>query len=118
VDVDGLERLWDESLGLLHLTQQKNELSLSDTISWNNDRILLSEPPFAAINNRVKMAEIVFCKYGMKAMYISPQGLLPLFAAGETSGTVVNCGAGHMYTTSTYDGQVISQHDIININIY
>lgn len=45
-------------------------------------KILLTEPPMNPINNRKKMFEMMFEKYGFHSTYIAIQAVLTLYAQG------------------------------------
>ena len=45
-------------------------------------KILLTEPPMNPINNRKKMFEMMFEKYGFHSVYIAIQAVLTLYTQG------------------------------------
>ncbi len=51
-------------------------------IDPKNCKILLTEPPMNPLNNRKKMFEMMFEKYGFHSAYIAIQAVLTLYAQG------------------------------------
>lgn len=58
-------------------------------------KILLTEPPMNPLNNRKKMFEVMFEKYGFHSVYIAIQAVLTLYAQGmsplDTCLTLIDC---------------------------
>ena len=54
-------------------------------------KILLTEPPMNPINNRKKMFEMMFEKYGFHSTYIAIQAVLTLYAQGMHCSQLVHC---------------------------
>eukprot|EP01124_Arcella_intermedia_P037183 TRINITY_DN989_c1_g4_i1.p1 TRINITY_DN989_c1_g4~~TRINITY_DN989_c1_g4_i1.p1 ORF type:complete len:362 (-),score=68.22 TRINITY_DN989_c1_g4_i1:45-1130(-) len=56
--------------------------------------VLLTDPPLNPKESREKITQIYFETFSVPAMYLSVQGLLALYAAGRTTGIVVDIGEG------------------------
>jgi actin len=54
--------------------------------------------------NREQMAKIMFEEYEVPAMYIQIQAVLSLYAAGRTTGIVVDSGDGVTHTVPIFEG--------------
>lgn len=78
--------------------------------------VLLTEPPMNNLNNREKMAELMFETFNVPAMYISMQAVLSLYASGRTTGIVVDSGDGVTHVVPVYEGFAIT-HAISRIDI-
>jgi len=90
----------------------------------DSTNILLIESPKSVANDRREWAEIIFDAYRAPSLSIGNSSTLAMFAAGRTSGVVVDCGAGlsscvpvfeglaltHAVTTIDYGGLDISAH--------
>jgi actin, other eukaryote len=94
IDFDALALFWDKAFGSLHI----------DPVEYS---VFLSEAPLLPIQNRARKAEILFETFQVKSLFVSPEGVLPLYAAGEVSGTVIDLGAGHTHVTSIFDSHII-----------
>ncbi|TFF98553.1 MAG: actin, cytoplasmic 2 [Promethearchaeota archaeon] len=57
--------------------------------------IFLSEPSILPMNYREKIVEIMFEQFNVPAIYFYRQSIASLFAAGLTTGCVVNLGGGN-----------------------
>jgi len=69
--------------------------------------IMLTEAPMNPKTNREKMAKIMFETYGAPGMYIQIQAVLSLYAAGRTTGIVVDSGDGVTHTVPIFEGYQI-----------
>lgn len=94
IDFDALTLLWDRSFHSLGVDPTEHP-------------IFLSEAPLLPKRNRQYKAEILFESFGVKSLYISPEEVLPLYACGEVSGTVIEIGAGHCHVASIFDSHII-----------
>ncbi|KAI3389810.1 hypothetical protein SNEBB_007933 [Seison nebaliae] len=78
--------------------------------------VLISEAPLNPPNNREKMVEIFFEHFNVPATYIAIQAVLSLYAAGRTSGIVLDSGDGVTHTVPIYEGYSLStaieRHDV------
>jgi len=67
-------------------------------------KIMLTEAPMNPTQNRKKMIEVMFEKYGFKACYIAIQAVLTLYAQGLLTGVVVDSGDGVTHIVPVYEG--------------
>jgi len=67
-------------------------------------KIMLTEAPMNPQANRKKMAEVMFEKYGFKAVYVAIQAVLTLYAQGLLTGVVVDSGDGVTHIVPVYEG--------------
>jgi len=67
-------------------------------------KIMLTEAPMNPTQNRKKMVETMFEKYGFKACYIGIQAVLTLYAQGLLTGVVVDSGDGVTHIVPVYQG--------------
>jgi len=65
---------------------------------------MLTEAPMNPVQNRKKMIEVMFEKYGFKSCYIAIQAVLTLYAQGLLTGVVVDSGDGVTYIVFVYEG--------------
>lgn len=86
-------------------------------------QIMLTEPPMNPKQNRVKMVETMFEKYGFQGCYVSIQAVLTLYAQGIKkskihinylkgllTGVVVDSGDGVTHVVPVYEGYCLSQN--------
>ncbi|XP_008828346.1 actin-related protein T3 [Nannospalax galili] len=66
--------------------------------------VLVTEPALNPLTNRQRMSEVFFEELGVPAFYISIQAVLALFAAGFTTGLVLNSGAGITQCVPIFEG--------------
>lgn len=66
--------------------------------------ILLTEAPLNPKVNREQMCKIMFEEYDVPALYIQIQAVLSLYAAGRTTGVVVDSGDGVTHTVPIFEG--------------
>jgi len=73
-------------------------------INTKECKIMLTEAPMNPQQNRKKMIEVMFEKYGFKACYIAIQAVLTLYAQGLLTGVVVDSGDGVTHIVPVYEG--------------
>lgn len=96
---NGVVRNWDDMCHVWDYTfNEKMQIDPS------NCKILLTEPPMNPINNRVKMFETMFEKYGFHSAYIAIQAVLTLYAHGWMTGVVIDSGDGVTHICPVYEG--------------
>ncbi|XP_053561869.1 uncharacterized protein LOC128652900 isoform X1 [Bombina bombina] len=78
--------------------------------------VLLTEAPLNPLQNREKMAEIMFENFNVPAMYVEVQAVLALYAAGRTTGIVLDSGDGVTHVVPIYDGYCLP-HAVSRINV-
>lgn len=66
--------------------------------------ILLTEAPLNPRKNREKSAEIFFETFNSPAFFVSAQAILALYAAGRTTGVVLDAGDGVSHAVPVFEG--------------
>nr|CAI5836970.1 unnamed protein product [Callosobruchus analis] len=66
--------------------------------------ILLTEPPWVTVPKREEMAELMFEKYNVPAVYLAKNASLAAFANGRPTCLVVDSGATHTSAVPVHDG--------------
>ena len=69
--------------------------------------VLMTEAIFNPKGNREKMTEIMFEKFNVNGLYVRPSAEMSLYAAGRTTGVVIESGEGITQTVPILDGFVI-----------
>ncbi|CXI45638.1 actin-like protein, putative [Plasmodium berghei] len=67
---------------------------------------LLTEPPLCSISHRKNMGEIFFENFGFESINISVSGLMSIYAAGLTTGLVLDIGEGVTQCIPIFDGYI------------
>jgi len=70
-------------------------------------KIMLTEAPMNPVQNRKKMIEVMFEKYGFKSCYIAIQAVLTLYAQGLLTGVVVDSGDGVTHIVPVFEGYAL-----------
>jgi len=92
-DWNDMERVWQ-------YVYSKNELS-----TYTEDHpVLLTEAPLNPRQNRERAAEIFFETFNVPAFFVSIQAVLALYAAGRTTGVVLDAGDGVTHAVPIYEG--------------
>jgi actin-related protein 2 len=73
-------------------------------INTNECKILLTEPPMNPKQNRERLVQVMFEKYGFQSVYVAIQAVLTLYAQGLLTGVVVDSGDGVTHTVPVFDG--------------
>ncbi|XP_075695770.1 actin, cytoplasmic-like [Rhinoderma darwinii] len=89
---DGIEKIWT------YVYDRELRLKASDR------PVLLTEVPLNPLQNREKMAEIMFEGFNVPGMYIALQATLTLYSSGTTTGMFVNSGDGVTHMVPVYEG--------------
>ena len=99
---NGIVRNWDDMCHVWDYTfYEKMKIDPKDS------RILLTEPPMNPINNRKKMFEMMFEKYGFHSAYTAIQAVLTLYAQGLLTGVVLDSGDGVTHICPVYEGYAL-----------
>jgi len=59
------------------------------------------------MENRIRMADLMFEYFGVKSIYFANQAMLSLFASARTTGTVIDSGHGVTDAVPIYEGYPI-----------
>lgn len=92
---DDMEKIWKHTYDLLK-------------VKPGDSPLLLTEAPLNPRANREKMAEIVFERFDVPALYVAIQAVLSLYATGRTTGLVLDSGDGVTHTVPIYEGYSVS----------
>jgi actin len=98
----GIVTNWDDMEKIWHYTFY-NELR----VSVEDHPVMLTEAPMNPKANRERMTQIMFESFSVPAMYVNIQAVLSLYAAGRTTGCVVDSGDGVTHIVPIYDGYII-----------
>jgi len=96
---NGIIRNWDDM-------QYVWDYTFYDKLKVNPSecKIMLTEAPMNPTQNRKKMIEVMFEKYGFRSCYIAIQAVLTLYAQGLLTGVVVDSGDGVTHIVPVYEG--------------
>jgi len=97
-DWDNMEKYWQFVLNEVGVSQSNTEKT----------PILLVDSPTTSISDRVKWAEILFEGYRAPSLCIGNSASLSIFAAGRTTGVVVDCGAGLTTAVPVFEGLALT----------
>lgn len=73
-------------------------------VNTKGAKILLTEAPMNPKQNREKMLEVMFEKYGFDSVYIAIQAVLVLYAQGLLTGVVCDSGDGVTHIVPVFQG--------------
>ncbi|XP_008051169.1 actin-related protein T3 [Carlito syrichta] len=94
----GLVVSWEDMETMWRHTYHSLSLQPSDS------PVLLTEPALNPLASRQQTAEVFFEQLGVPAFYMSIQAVLALFAAGFTTGLVLDSGAGLTQSVPVFEG--------------
>ena len=77
---------------------------------------LLTEVPLNPIENRAKMTEIIFETFNVPSFFVNMSAILSLYAAGKTTGLVLDSGDGVAHAVPIYEGYALP-HSIIRLDL-
>lgn len=90
-DWNDMEKVWSHAYKELSVQSEQHP-------------ILLTEAPLNPRKNREKAAQIFFETYNVPAFFVSMQAILSLYASGETTGLVLDCGDGVTHVVPVCSG--------------
>ena len=77
--------------------------------------ILFTEPSLHNKENRIKLTEIMFEKYGIPAMFICKSAVLSAFSCGRTTCLIFDSGHNSTYAVPVHDGYSLQKSKLENI---
>lgn len=95
--VNGIIRNWEDMKHLWDYTFNE-QLKVDPT----ECKILLTEAALNPVENRRKMAEVMFETYGFQAIHVAMQAVLTLYAQGLMTGIVLDSGDGVTHVIPVY----------------
>ncbi|KAE9963814.1 Actin-like protein [Venturia inaequalis] len=98
----GIVTNWEDMERIWQYVYQEGLKTLSE-----DHPVLLTEPPLNPRSNRDTAAQILFETFNVPALYTSVQAVLSLYAAGRTTGIVLDAGDGVSHAVPVYDGFAI-----------
>ncbi len=101
---DDMERIWYHTF--------YNELKITP----EEHPVLLTASPLTPKEHREQMVRIMFESFNVPALYITTAPVLALYAAGRTTGIVVDIGDGVTHVVPVYEGDVLP-HGIIRLDL-
>ena len=103
-DWDDLEKIWDHTF--LH------ELCVDPM----EHPVMLTEAPLTSKADREKAVQIMFESFAVPGMYVQMQAVLSLYAAGQTTGIVLQSGDGVTDAVPIYEGFALP-HNITRMHL-
>lgn len=100
---EGIVNNWDD-MELVWEYAYQEKMKLGDL---GNKNVLLTEAACNPKKNRIKMADVMFNKFGWGGLTFEVQALLSLFCEGLTTGLVMDSGDGVSHTIPVSDGYVL-----------
>ncbi|XP_004759684.1 actin-85C-like isoform X1 [Mustela putorius furo] len=97
---DNMEKIWHHSFyQVLCIAPEQHPL-------------MVTEPPSNPMSSKEKMSQILFETFNVPALHLANQGVLSLYASGQTSGTTIESGEGMTYFVPIIDGCPLHQSTI------
>ncbi|EAT43990.1 AAEL004646-PA [Aedes aegypti] len=96
IDWDGMEKVWQATF--------RDRLNVAP----EEHPVLLTDVPLNPKAYREKMTQIMFESFNCPAVYMANQAVLSLYAAGRTSGIVLDCGHDVTHIVPVYRGHALS----------
>jgi len=107
----GIVTNWDDMERIWHHTFY-TELRVAP----DEHPVLLTEAPLNPKSNRERMTQILFETFNVPYMYVAVQAVLSLYAAGRTTGIVMDCGDGVSHTVPIFEGYSMP-HAILRLDV-
>jgi centractin len=96
----GIVTNWTDMQQIWEYIYSQNQLNCKSA----DHPVLLSEAPLNPTKNREKAMEIFFETFNVPAIHIQMQAVLSLYAAGRTTGIVLDSGDGVTHCVPVYEG--------------
>jgi len=96
----GIVESWEDMEKVWHHTFY-NELRVTPSEAKG---VLLTEAPRNPKANREKMVQVMFETFEVQNIYVAIQAVMSLYAAGRTTGLVVDSGDGVTHTVPVFEG--------------
>ncbi|CAI5775847.1 actin-related protein T3 [Podarcis muralis] len=77
---------------------------------------LITEAPLNPLANREQMTKLLFEKFEAPALYVAIQAVLALYAAGLTTGCVMDSGDGVTHTVPIFEGYCLP-HAVLRLDL-
>lgn len=77
---------------------------------------LVTEAPLNPLANREQMTKLLFEKFEVPAVYVAIQAVLALYAAGLTTGCVMDSGDGVTHTVPIFEGYCLP-HAVLRLDL-
>uniref|UniRef100_A0A8I3WAC9 Actin-like n=1 Tax=Callithrix jacchus TaxID=9483 RepID=A0A8I3WAC9_CALJA len=96
-NLDNMEQIWHHSFyQVLRIAPEQHPM-------------LLTEPPLTPAPSKEKVTQVLFETFNIPALYLANQGVLSLYASGQTSGMTIESGEGMTYFVPITDGCPLHQ---------
>ncbi|MCA9688822.1 MAG: hypothetical protein KC636_04385, partial [Myxococcales bacterium] len=92
---DDMEKIWHHALS--------SELQVAP----ESRPVLLSDAPLTPKDDREKLTQIMFETFNVPALYVATDAALALYAAGRTTGIVLDVGDGVGHITPVHEGSYL-----------
>ncbi|CAI5537405.1 unnamed protein product [Closterium sp. Naga37s-1] len=102
---DDMEKIWDHTF--------KDGLRVNPS---EHPAVLMTEAPLNPAANREEMARILFETFNVQAMYVALEAVLSMYAAGRTTGIVLNSGYGVTHAVPIIEGNALP-HAILRLDL-
>ncbi|XP_058295815.1 actin isoform X3 [Hylobates moloch] len=94
---ENMEKIWHHSFyQVLHVAPEQHPM-------------LVTEPPLNPTPSKEKVTQVLFETFNIPALYLANQGVLSLYASGQTSGMTVESGEGMTHFVPIADGCPLHQ---------
>ena len=108
---EGLVTKWEEAEKIWHYT-----FYTQLKVPPEEYNVLLTEAPFNPRENREKTIQLLFEKFNVPCAFLCSQSVLSAYAAGKSTGLIIDCGEGSTNFVPIYEG-FICRNTVTNIPI-